>query len=226
MQKTVMGINPLGRGVKRVIWALGCLIILPLIVFLVRVHRKDQAQQALPSWQPSPVSMSSLGPEVSMQGYRMRLPNGYQAKYADLLGNLQPFGLDMYFWHNDRHAPNASAVSLNVVRRINLHSPADTARYALEAQRKGLNNFSSSSIEEGQVNGLAFARVYWQGTEKGSSSLQVNSGFIYATNDWTKGIIITGYDNVPCSGEPCQYAPIGQPVLPSVEAAVLTFHKL
>ncbi len=210
---------------NRKAWAFSILSILFLAVSFVCLHLRSQTQQALPVWQPNPALMSSLGPEVSIEGYGMRLPSGYEAKYADLLGNLQPFGLDMYFWHNDRHAPNASGIELNIVRRINLHTPADTARYALEAQKKGLDNFSSSSIEEGRINGLPFARVYWQGTEKGSSSLHVNSGFIYATNDWTKGIIITGYDRVPCSGEPCHYEPIGQPVLPSVEAAVLTLHK-
>jgi hypothetical protein len=221
-----MAINAIVENMKKAVWVFGCLIVPLLIVFLVSIHRKNQMQQALPVWQPSPILISSLGQEVSMQGYGMRLPNGYEAKYTDLLGNLQSFGLDMYFWHNDRHASNASGIELNVVRRVNLHTPVDTAQYALEAQEKGMDNVSSSSIKEGQINGLPFARVYWQGTKKGSSSLQVNSGFIYATNDWTKGIIITGYDSVPCSGEPCQYAPMGQPVLPSVEAAVLTFHKL
>jgi len=211
---------------NRKAWAFSSLSIILLAVFFVCLHLRNRTLQVGPVWQPNPALMSSLGPEVSVQGYGMRLPNGYEAKYADLLGNLQPFGLDMYLWHNDRHAPNASGIELNVVRRINLHTPADTAGYALEAQKKGMDNFSSSSVEEGQINGLPFARIHWQGTKKGSSSLQVNGGFIYATNDWTKGIIITGYDSVPCSGEPCQYAPMGQPVLPSVEAAVLTLHKL
>ena len=216
-----------GEAMKnRRIWAYSGLSIFFLVVCFVCLYRKSQIQQVLPVWQPNPALMSSLGPEVSVQGYGMRLPNGYEAQYADLLGNLQAFGLDMYRWHNDRHAPNASGIELTVVRRINLHTPADTARYALEAQKKGMDNFFSSSVEEGQINGLPFARVHWQGTEKRSSSLQVNDGFIYATNDWTKGIIITGYDSVPCSGEPCQYAPMGQPVLPFIEAAVLTLHKL
>ena len=211
---------------NRKAWAFSGLGIFFLAVCFVFLYRSNEIKQRLPVWQPNPALMSSLGPEVSMQGYGMHLPNGYEAKYADLLGNLQPFGLDMYFWHNNRHAPNASGIAWDVVRRVNLHTPADTVRYALEEQRKGLDDFTSSSVEEGQINGLPFARVYWQGTKKGSSSLQVNSGFIYATNDWTKGIIITGYDNVPCFSEPCQYAPIGQPVLPSVEAAVLTLHRL
>lgn len=226
MWRIVTETNIPGGNVKRIIWAFGCLAVFFLVVFLVGVHRKNQAQQALPVWQPNPTLISSLGPEVSMQGYGMRLPNGYEAAYTDLLGNLQPFGLDMYLWYNDRHAPNASGIALNVVRRINIHTPVDTAQYALEAQKKGMVNFSHTPIEEGQINGLPFARVYWQGTEQGSSSLHVTSGFVYATNDWTKGIIITGHDRVPCTGEPCQYAPIGQPILPSVEAAILTFHKL
>ena len=220
-----MEINAIGKNGK-ILWVLGSLIILFLIVFFVGVHQKKQEQQALPMWQPNPLIISNLGPEVSMQGYGMRLPSGYEAKYADLLGNLQSFGLDMYFWHNDRHAPNASGITLNVVRRINLHNPADTAEFALDQEKKGMDDFSSSSVEEGQINGLPFARIYWQGIKKGSSSLKVKNGFIYATNDWTKGIIIEGYDNVPCSGEPCQYTSIGPPVLPSIEAAVLTFHKL
>ena len=208
------------------IWVSSGLIVVFLTFLFICVHQRSQTHQALPVWQSNPALTSSLGQEVIQQDYGMRLPNGYDAKYGDLLGNLQAFGLDMYFWHNDRHAPNASGIELNVVCRINLHNPVDTVHYALEAQKKGMENFSCSPIEEGQINVIPFARVYWQGTEKSSSSLQINSGFIYATNDWTKGIIITSYDSVPCFGEPCRYEPIGQPVLPSVEAAILTFHKL
>ena len=224
--KSAMEVNAPGKTVPKAAWGVGGVVMLFLIVLLVGVHRRDQAQQALPAWRTNAVLASSLGPEVSMQGYGMRLPEGYEAQYADLLGNLRPFGLDMYLWHNDRHAPNASGISLDVIRRINLHSPIETVQFALEEERKGMVSFSASPVEEGKINGLPFARAYWQGTKKGSSSLHVSGGFIYATNDWTKGIIITGYDKVPCAGEPCQYAPIGQPVLPSVEAAVLTLHKL
>ena len=211
---------------KRVAWALGGLITLLLVLFVVGAHRRSQAQQTLPVWRPNQTLASTLGPEVSVEGYGLRLPGGYERGYADLLGNLQPFGLDMYLWYNDRHAPNASGLAFNVVRRFNLHTPAETARYALEAQKKDMDDFTCSPVEEGQIDGLPFARLYWQGTEKGSSGLHVTSGFIYATNDWAKGIIITGHDRVPCAGKPCQYAPMGQPVLPSLEAAVLSLHKL
>ncbi len=211
---------------SRKTWGYSGLIVLFLAVFFVFVHQRSRTQQLLPVWQSNPALTSSLGQEANQQGYGMRIPNGYEPGYADLLGNLQPFGLDMYLWYNDRQAPNASGISLDVVRRVNLHTPADTVQYALEEQRKGMDNFVSTPIEEGEINGIPFARVYYQETEKKPSGVHVESGFIYAMTDWTKGIIVTGYDRVPCSGEPCQYAPMGQPVLPSVEAAILTFHKL
>lgn len=202
------------------------LIVLFLAVFFVFVHQSGRTQQALPVWQSNPALTSSLGQEVTQQGYGMRLPNGYEAKDADNLSTLQTFGLDMYFWHNDRHDPNASGITLNVVRRFNQDSASDIAKYELGLEKKGMDNFISSPVEEGKINGIPFARVYYQETEKGSSSLDVTSGFIYTTTDFMKATVITGYDKVPCTSEPCQYAPIGQPVLPSVEAAILTFHKL
>ncbi len=208
------------------IWAYSGLIAVFLAVFFICVHLRNQTHQTLAVWQSNPALGSSLGQEVTQQGYGMRLPNGYEPAYADLLGNLQPFGLDMYMWHNDRHEPNASGISLGVVRRMNLQTPTHTAKIALESEKEDMDNFVSSPIEEGEINGIPFARVYYQETKKGSSSLDVTSGFIYAMTDWTKGIIVDGYDKVPCTSEPCHYAPMGQPVLPSVEAAILTFHKL
>lgn len=211
---------------SRKAWAYSGLIVLFLAIFFLFVHLRNQTHRALPVWQSNPALTSSLGQEVTQQGYGMRLPNGYEPAYADLLGNLQPFGLDMYLWHNDRQAPNASGISLGVVRRMNLQTPRDTVKIALESEKEGMDKFVSSPIEEGEINGIPFARVYWQETKKNSSSLHVASGFIYTMTDWTKAIIVRGYDKVPCTSEPCHYEPMGQPVLPSVEAAVLTFHKL
>jgi len=205
----------------------GLSLFLLLVVFIYFNHRHEGelAQRSLPAWHSSSFSPTDLGPEARFQGYSMQIPAGYEAKYSNSLGLLQPFGLDMYLWLNDNQLPNDSELSLNVIHRINSQTPESVVNAEMMLDKEHMENFVCSNVEQGKVNGVAFARAYWQGTNKTATGLHVTRGFTYASVGMMKGVTITGDDKVPCASEPCVYEPIGQPVLPKLEAAVLTFHQ-
>lgn len=212
---------------KTVIYSCLSLFLL-LVVFMYLHHRyaKALSQRSLPVWHPQGFLPGDLGPESRFQGYSMQIPVGYEAKYSQSLGMLQPFGLDMYLWLNDNQLPNASALTVNIVHRMNADTPEDVVKAEMVLDKKDMENFVCSKIEKGKVNGEVFARAYWQGTNKSATGLHVTRGFTYACVGTMGGVTITGDDKVPCSSEPCDYQPIGQPVLPKLEGAVLTLHQI
>ena len=202
-------------------------LFLLLIVFMCLRHRYTETlpQRSLPVWRSSGFSPSDLGPESCFQGYGMQIPIGYEAKYSQSLGMLQPFGLGMYLWLNDNQLPNASGLTVNIIHRLNADTPGDVVNAEMALNKKDMESFACSEIERGKINGKVFAPAYWQGVNKTATGLHITRGFTYACMGTTGGVTITGDDKVPCASEPCEYQPIGQPVLPRLEAAVLTLHQ-
>lgn len=211
---------------KTVIYfCLSLFLLLIVFMWLHYRHMDSLSQRPLPVWQSHGFSPGDLGPESRFQGYGMQIPIGYEAKYSQSLGVLQPFGLDMYLWLNDNQLPNASGLTVNIIHRLNADTPEDVVNAEMVLNKKDMESFACSKIEQGKVNGKVFARAYWQGINKTATGLHVTRGFTYACVETTGGVTITGDDKVPCASEPCDYQPIGQPVLPKLEAAVLTFHQ-
>lgn len=187
---------------------------------------KSPVGPALPAWKPNPALVGDLAPEVTLQGYSIRPPQGYESRQADALRILQPFGVDMYLWHNAQENPDASGLSVQIIKRRNLDTATDVLDYELNLSKQDMEKFAHSKPETGKVNGIIFARAYWQGDEKHPSGTYTRRGFSYASTSSGQGIYISGYDRVPCNSEPCKYQPIDQMTLPVAEAAALTFRKL
>jgi len=188
-------------------------------------NHSPSASSHRPTWKTNSVLAGRLGAEAALPNYGIRPPLGYTESYGDSLKLLQPFGVTMHLWHNDNSNPNASWLSIHVITRTNLATPDAVLNYDLKPRHKQDETFWRSKTEDGTVNGIPFARAYWQRIKTKSSGIYVERGVSYASANFLQGIYIEGNDEVPCGSEPCQYRPSDFTVLPVLEAAILTFRK-
>ena len=181
----------------------------------------------LPLWQANYPATNYLASEVPLQEYAIRPPLGYHANFTDLPSRLQPYGLGIFMWSNDENALNYSSLDIEIVQRRTSYDALTFLNSVLGPSKRDISDFVQTKPETGTINGATFARTYWQGTEKKPSGNYSVSGFTYVTTQPTGAIMIEGKDTVPCANEPCHYQPLnGAPMLPTLEAAALTFRRL
>ncbi len=202
-----------------------CFAALFIILCLLDNRAHHIAVAPLPTWTPDETVASGLASGVVLQEYSIQPPLVCNRTDADALKMLDTFGVNMYQWHSRTGNREASGLSVQIIRRLNLDSPNDLLKHELYLESKDEENFVHTKPEMGNINGIVFSRAYWQGVEKVSSGSYARRGFLYCTTDTAKAICISGYDRTPCSDSLCSYQPSSWQTLPVIEAAAVSFRK-
>jgi hypothetical protein len=118
----------------------------------------------LPNWTVPADLESELGAEVACGIFKIRPPSGFQSAPASSRGSLD------YVWCDLSGSGDiATMVGVNVAD-LPAHLKAATLESQLDRQmvimRSYHDNFTMMPMELGRINGLAFARVRWNGVKK------------------------------------------------------------
>jgi hypothetical protein len=170
---------------------------------------KDLVKDGPNGWAPDPILVNQLGPEVTVQGYRVRPPQGYVMK------QLVQMGGHVVTWTGGMRVDRTAPLLLMQVHPV---PPAEARAVPLETQFKNylagykanfkagfrqgsggkeLLDFGESGIEHGQLSGVKFVRCRLTGTVPNRRKLH---GFCYVALDGDKLIAFTFVDMEP---HPC-----------------------
>ncbi len=119
----------------------------------------------LPVWKPMPKMLRYLVRPTRVWKYTMQPPTGYtprQTQQARLLA---------YNWHGQAAktgiTPYVSlALAPTPMRNGKPYTAEQLIAGALIALKRGHDAWTQTPAEQGQINGVAFVRAYWTGTER------------------------------------------------------------
>src|SRR5262245_19540971 len=124
------------------------------------------AASPYPNWEPDAKLLDELGPASDVAEYQVRPPKGYD---FNPLPPGPPAGLKGGAWagalRNNQTAPQF------MIGIVTSPDGADkmTAQLYLDKMLGGIKqqrtNWTQTTLERGQINGLTFFRIYWTGTE-------------------------------------------------------------
>lgn len=172
-------------------------------------------KSAGPSWQPDAALLEQLDSPKDLGGYEMRVPKGY-TQLPEPAG--APAGTRVFGWAGVTR-PNGTAPT--VIGMLISPPPAQAEKTSMEEfLQKALNgvkrrreNWTQTTAESGQINGLTFLRARWSGTDP-AKNLKMH-GFMYVARDGTTFIQLASQD----------IDPNHEPPLKLAETAILTFKK-
>ena len=165
------------------------------------------------AWVPDPALLSRLGPEVQMDGFSIRPPQG--CTFTQTAAEDAQNTLVRYKWRQERQDGSSMVFSVHVGRA----KPGSELEPDAEAALQGLvdhngadyQDYAHSNIETGEIGGVPFARAYWKGVSPPDSPQQ--HGLFYLTSSKQVNVTIHGTDSEPSDKR----------TLPLCEAAALTF---
>jgi len=169
----------------------------------------------LPVWEPDAKLLEELGPATTVQDYQVRAPKAYSLTPPDAKATG---GIRAFYWTGRPREDKAAPYFLIAL----VSSPAGEATETtlardldelLEGFKRRRSNWTQSVPERGRVNGMAFVRSYWSGTDPEKQGTLY--GFMYATRDGANLIHLSSQD----------VEPHREHALKLAEAAALTFKK-
>ena len=171
----------------------------------------------LPVWKPQPAVLNSLSPEVHINGYSVRPPQGLIMTRTKL--QAKEAVRNFYIWKGTKRADKTRSIFAIEISypQPGYNTDMDIATVLKKtAARDGSRhmNFISSTTTLGNVQGVPFSRLYWIGFW--SPTRSQNHGLIYLTSNPQAVITIRRTDAEPYS----------KLTLPDLEAAALTFRRL
>ncbi len=119
----------------------------------------------LPIWKPMPRTLRYLARPTRVWKYTMQPPAGYTPRQT------QQTRLLAYNWHGQAAktgvTPNVSlALAPTPMRNGKPYTAEQLVASVLAALKRGHDAWTQTLVEQGQINGIAFARAYWTGTER------------------------------------------------------------
>ena len=169
------------------------------------------------AWLPDKAMSATLGHEVAVAGYTMRLPIGYTAD----LKNEQKQGLfkiSIFSLHKPNSVgPSMFVMAVSVPPKVAAADASDapsTAEQLFDGDGSvhGKADLIKTLPQKGLINGLPAARPYFK--YKGTDGKE-RHGFHYGVADGANRLLITVVDQEPYS----------KTTLPLAEAAVLTLKR-
>ncbi len=166
-------------------------------------------------WEPDAKLLEELGPFTPVDEYQVRPPKAYSLTPPAPNGSGQ---IRAFYWtgtpREDKTAPYFLIALVSSpageVKEKTLEKELDEL---LEGFHRRRSNWTQTSPERGQVNGMTFVRSYWSGIDPEKQAKM--HGFMYATKDSSTLIHLSSQDVEP------HY----EHALKLAEAAVLTFKK-
>jgi hypothetical protein len=164
------------------------------------------------NWQPDPTLLDQLAPAVAVEGYEIRPPKAYQLQRPP-----GPEAGRFFFWIGSPR-PNQTAPKLGLT--LTTLPPDEAKEYTLEKFlslhlelfKKQTAGWSQTATERGQLNGLSFLRVRFNG--ESTKDLKMH-GFLYMAQDGANFIELISRDVEPFHVEALKLA----------ETAARTFRK-
>lgn len=126
----------------------------------------QEEKSALPAaWKPNPKMLRYIGRQTRVLSYAVQAPIGYTARQT-----RQP-RLIAYTWLGQARktgvTPNLTlALAPTPIVNKKPMTPEQLLTNALNAMKRGHEDWTQTPAERGQINGLTFARAYWTGTER------------------------------------------------------------
>ena len=161
--------------------------------------------------------LRELGSAVSIEGYVVRPPQGYERFEMSLPG--APPGMQVLPWRGvEREDGSIPVFTVQLaLRPADATGPGETASAGLRAAIQGMSSrfsgLQSSAEEKGHVGETEFVRTRFSGTETNSG--HKFHGFMYVGLDDRAAYFITGMDVEPHHTQS----------LPIMEAAAMTFSR-
>jgi hypothetical protein len=169
----------------------------------------------LPIWEPDAKLLEELGPMTTVDDYQVRPPKGYSLNppAPNTTGAIRA-----YYWTG---TPREDKTAPYLLITLVSSPPGEAKERTLEKELNELlegfhrrrSNWTQTSPERGQVNGMTFVRSYWSGIDPESQAKM--HGFMYATRDGSTFIHLSSQDVEPHRAHTLKLA----------EAAVLTLKK-
>jgi hypothetical protein len=166
-------------------------------------------------WEPDAKLLDDLEPITAVDAYEVRPPKGYLLNPPDPNASQ---GMRAFYWKGTPREDNSYAHFMIVLKS----EPAGEAKERslekeldelLEGFKRRRSNWTQTSPERGQVNGLTFVRTYWSGIDPARQGKL--HGFMYAAKEGSTLITLSSQD-VELHHERA---------LKLAEAAALTFKK-
>lgn len=184
-------------------------------------HAAPQPPNPVVAWHADPAQVSSLGPEVTVQNYVLRLPAPLTAVPVspDVLARLSLQGITPCLYGLVR--PDGTREAVEII--IGAPTPKDVSvitrdqimQLLLAQAAQRINKLTHKKPTFGNVNGLSFERVTFTG---------IGTGIVYGKR--VHGIGLVADDNKTLvSITIADTEPYSTASLPTAEAAALTFHK-
>jgi hypothetical protein len=164
-------------------------------------------------WKPDATFLEQLEPIADVDEYQVRPPQGYSFSPPP----ATPPGVKGFAWKGaQREDQTAPQLMIGLVSRPPEEVNVTVEQYLdnmLEGVKRRRTNWTQTSPERGQVNGLTFVRARWSGTEPERQSKM--HGFMYVAKDGSTFIHISSQDLEPHHEQALMLA----------EIAALTFKK-
>jgi hypothetical protein len=180
-----------------------------------KTSNNSSSSASLPVWQPDAKLLDELGPMTTIDEYQVRPPKEYtfNPPPPNSSANLRAF-----YWagktREDKTGPHllirVASSPRGEAKERTLERHFDEM---LEGFKRRRTNWTQTSPEHGQINGMAFIRAYWAGTDVDKQWKM--HGFIYAGEGASVSILLSSQDVEPNHEQALKVA----------EASVLTFRK-
>ena len=182
---------------------------------------KSSAPAVVDTWKPDPKLLDDLTDETKVSSYTFRLPEGYsEVPQPPEMAAQRQNGFDSHVYSMSRRSDGTAATLGFVVAtppsgmagNLTLN---DALEGTLEQKKHQWQGFTESPVQDGQINGTTFKRVYFKGTVSGAAGTHTAHGFAYVALDGKSILSFQAEDIEPYNDE----------TISTAQAAVLTFHK-
>jgi hypothetical protein len=180
-----------------------------------KTSNSTSSSAPLPVWQPDARLLDELGPMATVEEYQVRPPKAYAFNPPPPNSSAR---IKAFYWagklREDETAPH-------LLIRLASSPPGEAKDSTLEQHfeemlegfKRRRTNWTQTSPELGQINGLTFMRTHWSGND--ADKQWKMHGFMYAGKDGSAFILLSSQDVEPNHEQALKVA----------ETSVLTFKK-
>jgi hypothetical protein len=166
------------------------------IVLGIALEASGQRTKKSAEWMASPAALKQLGVAESVDTYSIRIPKGYELQQ----GKNTPPGVQAWAWTGPARSDGTkSSITMMLIsltpqqaeqfKALSLEQLTEKLLGGVKRQR---TNWKQEKAEKGEINGLKFARIRWEGTEP-TKNWDMR-GFIYVARDGNSIVQLASQD--------------------------------
>ena len=172
-------------------------------LLIVGVGASVRGQETVPNnesvketvWKPDAILMRYMGRQMPLLSYSLQPPASYTLHEVHREGQIS------YIWQGAGTIfPSNIAIVIAPIpmRGSKKVTSEQLLGSALDTLHRGYSEWKQTEIEYGQINGIAFVRAYWTGTNQAQK--QKRRGVSYVALDGPNAISLLSQDRVQGSG--------------------------